>query len=193
MGKVRNMNSADVFDHISELSREAEWTVEELDAALREDGLDPNHLVNMVMADVRPLVADAARGVEPDAEYQSSSLGESLPLIGLLKNATGLSLTAIAKAINVTSGFLSEVARHPKAVPDSWREEIATRVARALRVEANLVRESMTQGLHQGDYALREALHSADAATYRGILDRSGMNPKDKQFWLTLAARESSG
>ena len=193
MGKVRNMNSTDVFNHISELSGEAEWTVEELDTALREDGVDPSRLVNMVMADVRPLLGGAARGVEHDAEYEGATLGEALPLIGMLKNATGLSLTAIAKAINVTSGFLSEIARHPKAIPESWREEITTRAARALNVDTNLVRESMTRSLPQVNYALREASHSADAATYRGILDRSGMTPKDKQFWLSLATRESSG
>jgi hypothetical protein len=183
------MNSTDVFAQISELSGEAEWTLEELDAALREAGVDPNRLVNMVMEDVRPLLGSAAH----DAEYEGATLGEALPLIGMLKNATGLSLTAIAKAINVTSGFLSEIARHPKALPESWREEITTRAARALNVDATLVRESMMRNFPQVDYALREASHSADAATYRGILDRSGMAPKDKQFWLNLAAQESSG
>jgi hypothetical protein len=182
------MNSTEVFAQISELSGEAEWTVEELDAALREDGVDPNRLVSMVMEDVRPLLG----GTEHNAEYEGATLGEALPLIGMLKNATGLSLTAIAKAINVTSGFLSEIARHPKSIPESWREEITTRAARSLNVDANLVRESMTRNLPQVGYALREASHSADAATYRGILDRSGMTPSDKQFWLNLVTRESS-
>lgn len=53
MKKRIKRSSDDVLDNISRLSAEADWTEEEIDEALREDGIDPEQLVNQIISDVR--------------------------------------------------------------------------------------------------------------------------------------------
>jgi hypothetical protein len=53
MKKRTERSGEDVFGDIDRLSAEADWTEEEIDNALREDGIDPEQLVNQVISDIR--------------------------------------------------------------------------------------------------------------------------------------------
>jgi hypothetical protein len=53
MKKRIERNGEDVLDGIARLSAEADWTEEEIDEALREDGINPEQLVNQVISEVR--------------------------------------------------------------------------------------------------------------------------------------------
>jgi hypothetical protein len=184
------MRSANIFHSISALSADAEWTNEELDGALLEEGIDPNVLVNRVMAEIEPVLQHTT--VDLGSGFIASQVGGSLPLIDVLRNSTRLSLSAVAKALNVSSGFLMEIARHSKAIPESWRDELMARASRSLHIEADLIRQALLPAMSEGGVALGQISRSPDTITYRGILDRSGMATKEKQFWLNLASQQRS-
>jgi hypothetical protein len=184
------MRSADVFHSISELCADAEWTNEELDAALLAEGIDPNVLVNSVMSQVDPVLQHTTEDLVIGSI--ASQVGGSLPLIEVLRSSTRLSLSAISKALNVTSGFLTEIARHPKVIPESWRDELIARASRSLHIEANVIRQALMPDVAQRAVTLSQISRSPDTITYRGILDRSGMASREKQYWLNLASQQSS-
>jgi hypothetical protein len=53
MKKRTERSGEDVLDAIDRLSAEADWSAEEIDEALKEDGIDPEQLVTRVISDVR--------------------------------------------------------------------------------------------------------------------------------------------
>jgi transcriptional regulator with XRE-family HTH domain len=53
MKKRIKQSSDDVLDDISRLSAEADWTEDEIDEALKEEGIDPEQLVHQVVSDIR--------------------------------------------------------------------------------------------------------------------------------------------
>jgi len=53
MKKRTERSGEDVLDAIDRLSAEADWSEAEIDEALREDGIDPEQLVNRVVSEVR--------------------------------------------------------------------------------------------------------------------------------------------
>jgi hypothetical protein len=58
MKKRIEQSSEDVFDAIDRLSAEADWTEREIDAALREDGIEPEQLLKQVFTEVRAVFPD---------------------------------------------------------------------------------------------------------------------------------------
>lgn len=58
MKKRIERSGEDVLDDIARLSAEADWTEDEIDEALREDGIDPEQLVNQVISEVRAVFPD---------------------------------------------------------------------------------------------------------------------------------------
>ena len=184
--KVRNMKSIFILEQIGELSAEADWTDEELDAALLEDGVDPDTLVHKVMAEIAPFLENRSE----TSSVIDFSVGGSLPLIELFRKSTKLSLSAIAKVLDVSTGFLTEIARHPTAIPQKWREELITRATHSLNIDRTLICQALTTVWPERGRALSEGYRPAEVITYRGILDRSGMTSNEKQFWLNLASQE---
>jgi hypothetical protein len=186
-------DSAEIFDLISKLSSEAEWSDEDLKEALWEEGVDSDHLVKQVMTGVKQWLDAPAPKIDSNEESESQSIGEALPLLGMLKNSTGRSAIAIAKSMDVSVAFLSAVARYPTAVPDSWREELAGRAERSLGIDSKAFMESMSRAVPRGIAAFRERhSYSTTEITYKGVLERSGMSSKAKQFWLELATKAKS-
>lgn len=215
--------SAEIFDRISDLSGQAEWTNEELDEALREGGVDPEHLVKAVFTDVKRFLNEAAAvfdrmpeagqarlSGQVDVERASSpsdwddrtlvwggmssldTTGESLALLGMMKKVTGLSVGAIAKAMDVTVAFLSDVARYPKAIPVTWIDELAARSERAFNIRRQLFKETLAYPFPQGISPLGEESDITEEISYEGILNRSGMNAQAKQFWMRKAIEAPS-
>src|ERR1043166_432518 len=144
------MRSIDILEQIGELSAEAEWSDEELDAALLEQGVDPNRLVRMVMTEIEPLLNDS-REVSSGIEL---GVGGSLPLIEVLRQRTKLSISAIANALDVSSGFLTEIARHPTVIPEKWREELISRATDSLNIESTLMNKALMAALPERGVAL---------------------------------------
>lgn len=182
------MRSIDILERIGELSAQAEWTDEELDKALLEQGVDPYELVRMVMTEIEPILQNRSEL----SRVTDVGVGGSLPLIEVLRRNTNLSISAIAKTMDVSAGFLIEIARHPTAIPDKWREELINRATRLLDIEPTLIRRTLMTALPEHGAGLGQISRPTDTITYRGILDRSGMGRKEKQFWLNLASQETS-
>jgi hypothetical protein len=53
MKKRIERSGEDVLDDIARLSAEADWTEEEIDEALKEDGVDPEQMVKQIISEVR--------------------------------------------------------------------------------------------------------------------------------------------
>lgn len=58
MKKRIEQSGEDVFEAIDRLSAEADWMEEEIDEALREDGIDPEQLVKQVFSEVKAVFPD---------------------------------------------------------------------------------------------------------------------------------------
>lgn len=174
---------SELLHHIRRLSHEADWGAAELDEALREGGVDPDHLVSRVMADIKRHLRpeDANAGLMDHA-------APVRPLLVALRTSTNLPPSAIAEALEVPVPFLSLVSRHPKAVPARWQEELARRAEQRLEIDQQTVLQSFSSAFQYGLAASRETPYMAGAVQhYEDILARSGMRPEVQQFWQTLA------
>jgi hypothetical protein len=167
----------ELLQRIRQLSCEADWSPEELQEALREGGVDPNHLVQRVLADVQRFLH------APDA------LADPRPLLVTLRQQTQLPPSAIAAAMAVPVPFLSMVSRHPRAVPVSWREELARRAERCFKIDQHVVVTSFAAPFQYDMAAARTTPYPTDTVRgYEDILARSGMDAEARQFWHSLAA-----
>ena len=164
-------DGSELLHRLSRMSSVAAWTTDELRDALREGGADPDRLVRAVMADVKRQLDSTPR-----------------PLLGVLQQHTNLPPSAIAEAMQVPVTFLSAVSRYPKVVPATWREELARRAARTLRVESGVVLESLAQPFQYELAASRDAPYSTETVgSYEDILARAGMRAEVEQYWRDLA------
>ena len=89
-------DASELLHHIRRLSHEAAWDGEELDEALREGGVDPDHLVSHVMANIQRHLQDDVSAPAP-----------ARPLLVALRQSTQLPSSAIAEALEVPVPFLS--------------------------------------------------------------------------------------
>jgi hypothetical protein len=174
----------DLLHHVRRLSREAEWTVEELQEALREGGVEPNGFVHRVLTDVQRFLHDAAAAASPASTRH--------PLLVTLRQQTRLPPSEIAAAMAVPVPFLSMVSRHPDAVPARWREELARRAEDKLQIARQVVLTSFEAPFQYDMAAARTTPYPTDAVRYyTDILERSGMHAEARQFWHNLAAQPS--
>lgn len=180
-------NSVEVFNRITEISNDAEWTDEEVDNALREDGIDPEQLVSKVMVNVKQFLKNAVDNKIKPANTSS----EPQPLLGALSKSTKLQPTAIADALDVSVTFLSDISRNSKKIPNSWKIELAKRAEERLKVERHFVRESLEHPFQYDRAASRDEPFSKEDVDYQTLLERSGMNSKKKAFWRKLANKET--
>lgn len=174
----------DLLHHVRQLSREAEWTVEELHKALQEGGVDPDRFVHRVLTDVKRFLRAAAPAAAPASTPR--------PLLVALRQQTRLAPSEIATAMAVPVPFLSMVSRHPDAVPASWREELARRAADRLQIDQHVVMAAFDAPFQYDMAAARTTPYpTGEVRHYEDILERSGMNPAARQFWQDLAAKSS--
>jgi ElaB/YqjD/DUF883 family membrane-anchored ribosome-binding protein len=180
-GKKPINTSEELFDRINRLSAEAEWTTEELQDAFREGGIDPDRFANNIRTKVNQLLSEArANELKATGAAPASLLAE-------LRERTGLPATQIALKMRVPVPFLSAVGRYPKAVPLSWRKELAGR-AETLGIDGSVVMNTFEHPYQVQMAASRDEAYDAEQVTPEQILDRSGMEEQDKRYWLGLAA-----
>src|SRR5687767_5194864 len=103
MKKRTDKSGAEIIDQINQASLETEWSDEELDGALRENGVDPDQLVRSVISNVRQLVKDTANA--GTAGQTAAPAQEPLPVLGVWREQTKLKPRAIAEALGVTVTF----------------------------------------------------------------------------------------
>lgn len=179
-------DSAELFRRINRLGGEAEWTDEELREALREGGVDPDQLVNGVRAKFEHL-KNSSQEASPQATGVKKETLAPLPLLGELREQTGMRASQIAEAMDVTVPFLSAVARYPKAVPAPWRDELVTRAQRKLPgVKADPLRRSIEHPFQAEMAANRDMPYATEEVDYENILSQSGLTDDQKQFWRSL-------
>ncbi len=123
-------------------------------------------------------------------QKESAGSGAPLPLLGFLREHTGLRPNAIARAMEVSVAFLSALARYPRAVPRSWRLEIAARAERIWQIDPRQILSSLERPFEQAVAASRDTPYPAEAISCREILDRSGLSPEAREFWLKLATED---
>lgn len=174
--------SGKLLQRISRWSSDAEWTTAELREALRQGGVDPDHLVRQVMSALQPLLpaSDSAPETKRDVPR---------PLLVALRAHTQLAPSAIAEAMEVPVTFLSVLSRYPSAVPEPWRQEVAHRAERQLGMEPHIVLGAFATPLPYELAASRDTPYASDGVRgYEDLLERSGLRPEAKPFWQALAA-----
>jgi hypothetical protein len=174
--------SGKLLQRISRWSSDAHWTTAELRDALRQGGIDPDHLVRQVMSDIQPLLeaSDTAPDINRDVPR---------PLLVALREHTQLAPSAIAEAMDVPVTFLSVLSRYPTAVPERWRQELAHRAQRQLDMEPHVVLDAFATPLLYELAASRDTPYASDAVRgYEELLERSGLSPEARPFWQALAA-----
>jgi hypothetical protein len=173
------------LQHISRWSSDAEWTAAELRDALRQGGVDPDHLVRQVLSDVQPLLQASDTAPETPRDVPR-------PLLVALREYTQLAPSAIAEAMGVPVTFLSVLSRHPTVVPEPWRHELANRAQRQLGMERHVVLDAFAAPLPYELAASRDTPYASDAVRgYADLLERSGLRPEAMPFWQALAAYAS--
>lgn len=183
-------DSDELFRRINRLGSEAEWTDEELRETLREGGIDPDRLVSGVRAKFERLRNSSDEDVRrtAGAEEDTTDAAAPLPLLGELREQTGMRASQIAEEMGVTVPFLSAVARYHKAVPDPWRDELITRAERKLPgVKAVPLRRSLEHPFQSEMAAKRDAPYETDEVDFENLLAQSGLSEEQKQFWRSLA------
>lgn len=107
MKKRTERSGEDVLDAIDRLSAEAEWSEEEIDEALREDGIDPEQLVNQIISDIR--------AVFPNLPEQLAGAGRDLgtaTAISSLFDAgekLGMNKFALASKLRLSIGIVTKL------------------------------------------------------------------------------------
>jgi hypothetical protein len=174
---------SELLHHIRRLSQEAEWGTAELDDALREGGVDPNHLVSRVMTDIKRHLRDDDAGTG-----YTDHAAPPRPLLVALRTATHLPPSTIAEALEVPVPFLSMLSRHPRAVPVSWQQELARRAEQRLAIDPATVLRSFSSAFQYDLAASRNTPYTANTVQhYEDILARSSMPPEVRRFWQRLA------
>ncbi len=178
-------DSSALLHHVRRLSHEADWSGEELDEALREGEVDPDRLVRRVMAEIKRHLQDE----DASSATPADRAAPARPLLVALRDSTQLPSSAIAQALEVPVPFLSLVSRHPGAVPTKWRQELARRAEQRLEMDQDAVLQSFSATFQVERAARRDMPYAADTVQhYEDILERSGMAPDVRQFWLNLAS-----
>ena len=186
MGKKRTESSAEILDRIRRLSASAKWTDEELDEALRQNGIDPNKLANTAIVAVRQLNQSLVHS-EADSETLAE---EPLPLLGLYRKRTDLKPAAIARALGVSVTFISDLNRHAKTVPQTWRKALAKVAREALDIPITVTLQAFEQPFVAPRAASRDEAYREDTTTWVQILERSGMSEDTKTYWRELLDKE---
>jgi hypothetical protein len=176
-------NGEDLFKRISKLSDEAEWSVDELREALRDEGIDPDQLVKEIKIKIEELSR-----VSPPSLSEKQSGYDSLPLLPRLRQLTGMKATAIAEKMGMSVTFLSDLSSFPSVIPFRARKELARRAANNLPgVSERDVLDSFNFGSYQQAAAYRSTPFPEEETGFEKIVQRSDMNDEQKQYWLSLA------
>jgi hypothetical protein len=107
MKKRIKKTDVEIFRSIRELNNESEWTEGELDAYLRDEGVDPSQVVQQVRAIVNNALSES-RGFEASA---SLSYQQAVPITSLIEegNARGLTTVQVAKAVGLSLRLLAKL------------------------------------------------------------------------------------
>lgn len=100
MKKRIKRSGEDVLDDIAKLSAEANWTEDEIDEALREDGIDPEQLVNQVISEVRAVFPDFPGQLAGAAREASQSSSADAEQTRMIEGAGGSLRPGITTAIS---------------------------------------------------------------------------------------------
>lgn len=188
MKKRTDKSGAEIIDEINKASMEAEWSDEELDEALRDNGVDPDQLVRSVTSNIRRLVIDTA---DADTVRQTAApTQEPLPVLGVWREQTKLKPRAIADALGVTVTFISDVNRHIKDLPRRWLIALADRAKQALGIPVDVTLRAFDNPFEFARASSRNDAYEEKCPTCEELLRRSGMSAEEQQRWLDLLKEE---
>jgi len=107
------------------------------------------------------------------------------PFLGLLRDATGESVQAIAAAMEVTADFLVDLSDNGRVLPAKAREELVRR-ARGMREigEGEALGSFDVVSLRRA--ASRDTAYPVSNLTFKELVERSSLSPEQKRFWTGL-------
>lgn len=151
MKKRIKKTDAEILRSIRALNNEAEWTEDELDAYLRDEGIDPSQVVQEVRATVNNALLDSP-GLE---ELAGVSERQAAPITSLIAegNARGLSTVQLARASGLSLRLLAKIDSglllYP-SIPLEKLADIGNAIGRAVEDVSNYLRYARpnVQGAH---------------------------------------------
>jgi hypothetical protein len=157
------------------------------------DRLDDDANVDVVLEALAPgeCAAAAPSGNAANAEATGAQAAH-VSVLAELRARTKLPASQIALKMDVPVPFLSAVGRYPKVVPISWRRELDARAERKLGTDKGVVMSAFERPYQAQMAASRDGAYHTEQLTPEKILDRSGMDEKNKRYWLALAAEGRS-
>lgn len=188
MKKRTDKSGAEIIEQINQASLETEWSDEELDEALKENGVDPDQLVKSVVSNVRRLIKDTAD--TGAAGQEAAPAQEALPVLGVWREQTKLKPRAIAEALGVTVTFISDVNRHVKDLPRRWLITLARRARQGLGIPEDVTLSAFNSPFQFARASSRDEAYEEKCPTCEEILRRSGMSAEEQQYWLDLLKEE---
>ena len=115
-------------------------------------------------------------------------IGAPRPFLGLLREVTGESTSALAAALDVTQDFLIDISDNADVLPEAVRTEFADRAERACGVDRSRSLAALATSDCQFERAAsREGPYQGRAVIYADLVHRSGLDRERKQYWLSLA------
>jgi hypothetical protein len=142
-------------------------------------------------ARLRERVLNRRFGTTPLREVsETSEQAEERPisLVTLLKDRTGERKPKVfADELGITLQFLVLVSEHSDVLTPGARSEIAKRVKRARDINtADTMRALEVGPAAVQKAASRNAEYGASKLTYEDLVKQSGLEEKEKKFWLSL-------
>jgi len=149
--------------------------------------------------------AEEAESTEPvsrPAVAGEATRPPSLPppttFFGLLKQASdSTDPEVMASQLDVSVDFLHEVSKHSDILPLKVRRELARRVERQFRVDANIALDALGGAQISGRHTPAPLARAASRVggmvfeprpvTFEELVNRSSMNETRRRFWLSLA------
>lgn len=150
-----------------------------------EDDADVDVVLKALAPDAGATTAASAKAVSTEA---TGAQAAHVSVLAELRARTKLPASQIALKMDVPVPFLSAVGRYPKVIPIGWRRELDARAERKLGTEKGIVMSAFERPYQAQMAASRDGAYDAEQLTPEKILDQSGMDEKNKRYWLALAA-----
>lgn len=114
--------------------------------------------------------------------------GEPRTFLGFLRGETGQSVHALADAIGITPDFLVVVSENGAIVPTKARNELVKRVRKVHNLsEAELLASLAVAPPAQRVAASRPKAYTAKTVSFEALVNASGLDPEQKEYWRSLA------
>jgi hypothetical protein len=205
--KKKNENG-EILDRINQFTRDADWSIEELRADLRNEGVDPDELIKKVRQRINPLLQKDNKKIdEPEQkthknkftlisnnspvpkenEQSQYSVNNAPTLLALICQVTTDTPSLIAQTLGITTAFMKLLNDYCKSIPRSWKRWLIKIVCEKYPLNEKDVEAVVEEPRTLQKAAFRSKEYKAKILTPEEILKISRLSDETQKFWLDLS------